>query len=147
MATTNSTIELTSAFLRRSHCLNVVPSNWFHTLARRRRSIRKDASSEWWNQDVANALLAHLGLRTRFNGAAVFSQLQGQQYRSVRRRLDADWWGKLASLFLEIGGGLNEPGDHLWIGSRLCHFEKATAACRAWKRFWDTVTAVWRFTA
>jgi hypothetical protein len=27
-------------------------------------------------------------------------------------------------LFLEIGGGLNEPGDHLWIGSRLCHFEK-----------------------
>jgi hypothetical protein len=27
-----------------------------------------------------------------------------------------------SSLFLKVGGGLNEPGRHLWIGSRLCHF-------------------------
>ena len=32
--------------------------------------------------------------------------------------------GKLAGLFFKIGGGLNERGGNLWIGSRLCHFEQ-----------------------
>ena len=58
------------------------------------------------------------------------------------RRLDADRWGKLASLFLKIGGGLAAT-----VGSEVVFaiLSNAAAACRAWKRFWDTVTAVWGF--
>ena len=39
-------------------------------------------------------------------------------------RVDAGRRGKLAGLFFKIGGGLNERGGNLWIGSRLCHLEQ-----------------------
>jgi len=54
MATTNSTIEL----ILRHFCAGPIASTSFRRIGFTLGAAA--ASSEWWNQDAANALLAHL---------------------------------------------------------------------------------------
>ena len=59
MATTNTTIEL----ILRHFCAGPIASTSFRRIGFRlgkAGAAAQEKTAEWWNQDIANALLAHL---------------------------------------------------------------------------------------